>query len=219
MEPLKKILAEYNEKLKHITMWSDESKYNDEVSKINNTFFQALDKFDSLREAYEVIKSIPVTILTDMTENKYKKLFDYAAEKLSTKNLDSTVKFFSKSVDDLIGSMQNEWIKYITESTANVFDKLNILLMVSDDKKTIESLLYPIKSMRSWPITHSKYDKYKKSYDDAISRMNEIKFDSDIENFLNKIKDKTATLADLNTKILEWIDAENLRDKIKLLII
>ena len=48
--------------------------------------------------------------------------------------------------------------------------------------------------------------------------MQGMRFDDDIKIFLQKVSLRTATLADLTPQILEWINEENIADKISLSI-
>ena len=67
-------------------------------------------------------------------------------------------------------------------------------------------------------MTQKSIDSYMEARHKAEELLKEMRFDDEIEDFLIKVRDKKATLIDITPSILEWIQAENIADKVSLSI-
>ena len=114
--------------------------------------------------------------------------------------------------------MQSTWNIFSDNLTKETLDQLEIFWLVCNNRKEIRDIINSIKGIREWPLTEEKYKRYIQNIENANAQIKEVHFDEDIEVFLRKIKDRTATLLDLNDKILTWIRENNLNGNIMLAI-
>ena len=114
--------------------------------------------------------------------------------------------------------LQATWNIFSDSLTKETLDQLEIFWLVCNNRKEIRDIINSIKGIKEWPLTEEKYKRYVQNIENANAQIKEVHFDEDIEVFLRKIKDRTATLLDLNDKILTWIRENNLNGNIMLAI-
>ena len=75
-----------------------------------------------------------------------------------------------------------------------------------------------IESMHNWPVSKEMLQNYNNAKTQSELFLNETKFDQDIENFLMKMSERSATLSDLTPSIMSWLEKEKLVGRISLTI-
>ena len=188
---------------------------NQTIAKNNNTFFDAYKgSFLDAVKSYLIIK-------------KYYEEFDLSDELKSSYNfcVNNTLSIFSeqrvinpirykKSVDDLNKNLQTVWTEYIRLISDELKDSLNILRLVYSDKGEISKLIVALNKAEVWPIEEDNQQMYrlaKEKAEDILSKMN---YDTEIQIFLKKVRDKEATLFDLTDSVRKWLAEEGLENNI-----
>lgn len=82
----------------------------------------------------------------------------------------------------------------------------------------IRSCIIAFNKCEKWPLTQEIIDSYMEARQKADNLLKEMRFDDEIMDFLIKVRDKRATLIDITPSILEWIQSENIADKVSLSI-
>ena len=91
-------------------------------------------------------------------------------------------------------------------------------MLVHPAPMLVRGCITALNKCKEWPLTKDNIDSYKEARQKAEDLLKEMKFDDEIKVFLIKVRDKNATLTDLTPSILEWIQSENIADKVSLSI-
>ncbi len=188
------------------------------VVRKNNTFFDAYtNSFVQILKGYSICKRYNHVIFSDKVEAELKKLI---AESKGTfeKKIVTAPDRYRDRVKKLQVQIESEWKTQTDMNLAEIKDNLGILKLVSNEKQEIQRVLGFLNGFSDWPTD----EKVTNEFDEAALRAKEIlsqmKFDDDIANFLRKVKDRNASLLDLNDSIIAWIRKENLSSNIMLSI-
>ena len=125
---------------------------------------------------------------------------------------------FKQKSEIFIDSITREWGIYYKKSNSELIDGLNIIVLVHSTPAVVRSCIATFNKGEKWPLTQESIDSYKKARKKADGLLKEMKFDDEIRDFLIKVRDKRATLTDITPSILEWIQSENISDKVSLRI-
>lgn len=111
--------------------------------------------------------------------------------------------------------IKKEWARHYSFLVGSVMRTLQIIQRI--DPSPVAQCLIDIQSAAVWKNDDSEL-KHLKALNNALANSNiiieRLGLDQEITMFLAKISKKTATLNDLNDKILAWIQKENLGNRI-----
>lgn len=188
------------------------------VVRRNNTFFDAYTKhFIPIIKGYVICNRYNHVNFSDKTEKELEKLIEYSKFVFENKVVTAPDRYRDR-VKKLREQMEMEWKIQTDEFLAGIKEELGILKLVSNEKQEINRILQCMNNFSCWPIDENiskVFDEAKTKADDILSQM---EFDTEIADFLRKVKDKNASLLDLTDPIIAWIRKENLSANIMLSI-
>lgn len=109
--------------------------------------------------------------------------------------------------------IEAEWMIHFKLNYSKVIGTLNAV--INTNRIVIQKCIDEIQEGRPWKDLNS-LKTMQKGLLSAESIIDNLDLSNEIIGFLQKIKFGTATVADLNPRILEWIEKENLQNKIGL---
>ncbi|WP_019680699.1 hypothetical protein [Ruminococcus flavefaciens] len=190
---------------------------NANVAKRNSSFFDSLEKLTPTIQSYILSKKNFDFDVSDSLSIKIHDLMNYSKETFHNSkavNPDS----FRKKCDSFIVEITTEWLEYYKKAHHELLSGLNIMIPVHSNPMIVRNCVANIKKCEKWPLTVDAVNSYLNAKQQANELLMEMHFDDDIKLFLQKVTLRTATLADLTPQILEWINTENIADKISLSI-
>ena len=189
-----------------------------ERAKANNTFFDVYNSFLlPTLTAYTIVKQNTDYTFPQEAVNKLKECLDYVTKTLDSKQVLNVSTFRVNSVYAR-DKISEAWIAHANEITRGILDDLGVFKLVSDNKLEIVRLSTAIKGISTWPVTKKQFDDCTLALEVARNLLKTMKFDSEIETFLRKVRDKQATLQDLSDPIIKWIRDNNFEGSIQLSI-
>lgn len=190
-------------------------KRNSDIAKINSMFFDSLEKLiPSIRSYILVKRNFDFMFQTDTAE-LLQYLIDYSNNVFNNKVV-SNLKTFKNKSDEFVNKAEKEWETFCKEKNSELVSGLNIIVLVYRDPNVVKCCINALNKCEKWPLTQGVIDLYDKAYKQADVLLNEMHFDDEIRDFLIKVRDKNATLADITPPIMDWIRAENISDKVSL---
>ena len=201
--------------LQNIALLKGEEAQKSESAKNNNIFFTAFSEYTKLIRSYAIIKKFEGYTFSAQDLIDIKEITKQVREIFDTKQVYSPIQL-QNSIKKLNEKLQLSWQLFSDNLTREILDQLEIFWLVCNNRKEIRDIINAIKAIKEWPVLDINYNKYCENLSKAHEQIQEIHFDDEIENFLRKIKDKTATLLDLDDKILTWIRENNLNGNIVL---
>ena len=190
---------------------------NANTAKRNSIFFDSYDKLTHSITSYILAKRNFGFVLQANTSASLKDLMNYSKTTLDNAKAVNPTPFKQKS-EIFIDSITREWGIYYKKSNSELIDGLNIIVLVHSTPAVVRSCIATFNKCEKWPLTQESIDSYKKARKKADGLLKEMKFDDEIRDFLIKVRDKRATLTDITPSILEWIQSENISDKVSLRI-
>ena len=190
---------------------------NANTAKRNSIFFDSYDKLTHSITSYILAKRNFGFVLQANTSDSLKDLMNYSKTTFDNAKAVNPTPFKQKS-EIFIDSITREWGIYYKKSNSELIDGLNIIVLVHSTPAVVRSCIATFNKCEKWPLTQESIDSYKKARKKADGLLKEMKFDDEIRDFLIKVRDKRATLTDITPSILEWIQSENISDKVSLRI-
>lgn len=190
---------------------------NANAAKRNTIFFDSFAKLAPSITSYVLVKkSFGFTLQSAMAED-LKEIMDYS--KVSFDNAKAVnPSNFKKSVEAFIDMISKEWEMFYKANNSELINGLNIIALVYPNPSVVRGSIAAINKCEKWPLTQEVVDSYMKAKQKADDLLKEMKFDDEIKDFLVKVRDRKATLTDITPSILEWIQSENIADKVSLSI-
>lgn len=188
---------------------------NQNIAKNNNTFFDAyLNSFLVALKSYKIIcKYYSDYVLSSDLKSALELCENNTCNTFSEKKVINPIRY-KKSVEELNKKMQEAWTEYIKISSEELKDNLSIIRLVYSEKAEISKLLVALNRVTAWPIDEQTIIEYFMAKEKAIELLDNMKFDSEIQSFLRKVRDKEATLYDLTEPVRKWLVDEGLEQNI-----
>ena len=215
MNDFRKKMNDCSAKMKDISLLRGQSNEVDADARNRNTFFDSFNKFTSLMCSFYLTKNFPEFKISDELHNNLKYCWNSINEIFKTEKVNNPVTFrnmVNKSCEDT----EKEWKDFVSSLDVEVLDMLEIFSQVCNNKREILDIINGIKSLNTWPLNENIILKYTNRKKQGEKKISDIHFDSEIEDFLRKVKDKRANLLDLTPTILEWIKDNDLGKNISL---
>lgn len=190
-------------------------KRNSDIAKINSMFFDSLEKLIPSIRSYILVKRNFNFVFQTNTAEILQYLIDYSNNVFNNKVVSNPKTFKNKS-DEFVNKAEKEWETFCKEKNSELVSGLNIIVLVYRDPAVVKCCINALNKCEKWPLTQGIIDLYNKAHQQGDVLLNEMHFDDEIRDFLIKVRDKNATLADITPPIMDWIRAENIADKVSL---
>ena len=190
---------------------------NANTAKRNNIFFDSLAKLTPSVTSFILAKKNFGFSLQSNTAAGLHDLMNYAKTTFTNEKAVNPVPFKQK-VDAFVEAIAKEWEIFYKANNSELINGLNIIVLVHPTPIIVRSCITAFNKCEKWPLTQESIDSYKVARQKADDLLKEMKFDDEIRDFLIKVRDRKATLTDITPSILEWIQAENIADKVSLSI-
>ena len=190
---------------------------NANTAKRNNTFFDSLAKLTPSVTSFILAKKNFGFSLQSNTAAGLHDLMNYAKTTFTNEKAVNPVPFKQK-VDAFVEAIAKEWEIFYKANNSELINGLNIIVLMHPTPIIVRSCITAFNKCEKWPLTQESIDSYKVARQKADDLLKEMKFDDEIRDFLVKVRDRKATLTDITPSILEWIQAENIADKVSLSI-
>lgn len=190
---------------------------NANTAKRNNTFFDSLAKLTPSVTSFILAKKNFGFLLQSNTAAGLHDLMNYAKTTFTNEKAVNPVPFKQK-VDAFVEAIAKEWEIFYKANNSELINGLNIVVLVHPTPIIVRSCITAFNKCEKWPLTQESIDSYKVARQKADDLLKEMKFDDEIRDFLVKVRDRKATLTDITPSILEWIQSENIADKVSLSI-
>lgn len=188
------------------------------VVRRNNTFFDAYVKyFVPIIKGYVICHRYKHANFSEKTEKELEKLIDYSKNAFEKKVV-TAPKQYRDRVKKLQEHMEMEWKTQTDMYLAGIKEELGILKLVSNEKQEINRILQHMNNFSLWPTDENTSEVFNDAKLKAEEILSQMEFDTEIADFLRKVKDRSASLLDLTDPIIAWIRKENLSSNIMLSI-
>ncbi len=188
---------------------------NQNTARKNSTFFDAYDIFMKNFQSFLVVRELFGFTLSESTTLSLNSILQTTKETLHSQNVINPSRYKNK-VDGFVSDIREEWLQFITQRSADLKGELEIIKQVSTEKSKIEVLLRRMKACQQWPVTRETAVSYTAAVHEAKTMFGDMKFDSHISEFLQKVNAHEATLMDLTPDVMEWLTKEGLDKKVYL---
>lgn len=188
---------------------------NQSIAKNNNTFFDAyVNSFLVTLKGYKTICKYfdDFTISTDL-RMAFDTCENTTCNTFIEKKVINPIRY-KKSTEELNKKMQEAWTEYIKIASEDLKDNLSIIRLVYTEKAEISKLIVALNRVAIWPVDEQVIKEYFMAKEKAVELLNDMKFDSEIQLFLRKVRDKEATLFDLTEPVRKWLIEEGLEKNI-----
>ncbi len=190
---------------------------NQNTAKKNNTFFDSYGEFMKSLQSVVVVRKVFGFSLSETTAILLNEILQITEETFKNQKVINPSGYYNK-VRNLISELSAEWNQYIVQQSAELKGELEIVKQVSTEKSKIDTLLRRMRACQQWPVTNETAISYTAAVHEAKDLFGDMKFDSHISEFLQKVNTHEATLMDLTPDVMEWLKNEGLDRKVFLTI-
>lgn len=190
---------------------------NESAARRNSSFFDSLEKLTPTVQSYILAKKNFNFDTSEALSLKLHDIMNYSKETFSNSkavNPDS----FRKKCDSFISEIMIEWETFFKKDHHELLSGLSIIIPVHSNPMIVKNCVANIKKCEKWPLTLDSVSSCLNAKKMANELIEGMRLDDDIKLFLQKVSSRTATLADITPQIMEWINSENISDKIALSI-
>ena len=190
---------------------------NESAARRNSSFFDSLEKLTPTVQSYILAKKNFNFDTSEALSLKLHDIMNYSKETFSNSkavNPDS----FRKKCDLFISEIMIEWETFFKKDHHELLSGLSIIIPVHSNPMIVKNCVANIKKCEKWPLTLDSVSSCLNAKKMANELIEGMRLDDDIKLFLQKVSSRTATLADITPQIMEWINSENISDKIALSI-
>lgn len=190
---------------------------NAAAAKRNSIFFDSFEKLTPSVISYILAKKNFGFTLRENTSALLQELMNYSKTTFdNAKAVNPSV--FKQKTESFIEAISKEWEISYKATNGELISGLNIIVLVHPTPTIVRSCITILNKCEKWPLTQESVDSYKEAHNKAEILLEEMRFDDEIREFLIKVRDKKATLTDITPSILEWIQSEDIADKVSLSI-
>lgn len=118
------------------------------------------------------------------------------------------------SFKQLSGEMKKEWSKQYASLSSATLSTLDAVKGI--DSENVEKCVQKIKNANTWECSIKTYKTMFEGIGDAELLIDKLGLDDEIIEFLQKTNSGTATLKNMNDKVLNWLRNENMENKIRI---
>lgn len=111
-------------------------------------------------------------------------------------------------------SIKNEWSKRYSDLTSSTSNMLKVISGI--DSEHVSKCLEGIDKGKNWTTSIDDFKLMNQSLADANDLIAGLDLDQQIIDFLLKIRNGKATVADLDEKVLKWLKTESLDKRVRL---
>lgn len=115
---------------------------------------------------------------------------------------------------DINGALVDEWKAYHAGKTSSIKEILSIARNLSGSEATL--LITDINAAANWSASVNDVIRMTEALDEANELIGKLELNDAIVEFLKKMIDHRASLEDLTSEVLEWVEKESLKKRIKL---
>ena len=190
---------------------------NSAAAKRNSIFFDSFEKLTLSVISYILAKKNFSFTLKENTSAVLWELMNYSKNTFDNAKAVNPSAFKQKT-ESFIEAISKEWEIFYKAENGELINGLNIIVLVHPTPSVVRGCITVLNKCEKWPLTQESVDSYKKAHNKAEVLLEEMRFDDEIREFLIKVRDKKATLTDITPSILEWIQSEDIADKVSLSI-
>ena len=190
---------------------------NAAAAKQNSTFFDSFAKLTPSIISYILAKRYFSFTLKENTSAVLRELMNYSKTSFDNAKAVNSSDFKQKA-ESFIEAISKEWEIFYKAQNGELINGLNIIVLVHSTPSVVRGCITVLNKCEKWPLTQESVDSYKEAHNKAEILLEEMRFDDEIREFLIKVRDKKATLTDITPSILEWIQSEDIADKVSLSI-
>lgn len=190
---------------------------NANAAKRNTSFFDSLEKFTPFVISFILARKSFGFTLQSSTDTALHELMNYSKMTFDNAKAINPSPFKQKS-EVFIDTVSKEWETFYNANNSELIKELNIIVLVHSSPAAVKGCINALNRCEKFPLTQDRIDSYKEARQKADTLLKEMRFDDEIKDFLIKVRDKRATLTDITPSILEWLQSENITDKVSLSI-
>ena len=200
-------------------VFDNKQKENDNANtaKRNSTFFDSFAKLTPSITSFILVKKNFGFSLKSNTANDLHELMNYSKTTFINAKAVNPGPFKQKA-DAFVETISKEWETFYKANNSELINGLNIIVLVHPTPNIVRSCITVLNRCEKWPLTQESITLYNEACQKAEDLLKEMRFDEEIREFLIKVRDRKATLTDITPSILEWIQSENIADKVSLSI-
>ncbi|MBO9128579.1 hypothetical protein [Bacillus sp. 165] len=110
-----------------------------------------------------------------------------------------------------------KWTDYATKKSQEVIRGLNSVKQVAGSVDDINTIIRVLESLANkWPISESNITQFSKHLFQAKEKLMSLNTTPEVQQFLNRVANNEATIADITSEVMEWLRDNNFLNNLKI---
>lgn len=127
---------------------------------------------------------------------------------------EGSTSFLSKESKNTYVQINEYWKQFYQEKTSGILSLLDTVKEIIEDKQKTQYTINKIKKGFLWNTEENNLMLMRTGLKEASIILNKLELDDNIVAFIKLVGDGSATLANLTKEIIDWIQRENLSEKL-----
>lgn len=103
-------------------------------------------------------------------------------------------------------SLEQEWYTFAKKESEDAMNTLTNVVRVIGQNNEIDQIIKSLKALVSkWPISGQNVQHFQQQCNNAKLKLSDLNASPSVQNFLERVNHKQATLADLTPEVVEWL--------------
>ena len=203
------------QEVKQFALNAAAAKRNDEQKKIDQKFSDVIKRVSAL--VAHIVGATKKTSFrcSDELNSKLKELLQDSKDMTKTGAVRGDQVFvIKKTLDEINNEASLQWDEYYAGETKSIEELLGLARNIAGSD--VGSLLMDIRSGKDWKSNDTSFEKMMIGISNAKNLITKLDLQDNIVQFLKKMMNQEATLADLDEDVMEWISREGIKSKIKI---
>lgn len=112
---------------------------------------------------------------------------------------------------------QMKWSDYATKNSKEVIRGLNSIKQVVNSSNDIDNIIQDLESLANkWPISEKDINQFSRYLNQAKEKLMNLNTTPVVQQFLDRVANNEATIADLNLEVMEWLGDNNFLNNLKI---
>lgn len=182
-----------------------------------SAFSQKIRTFISTTDAIEQSQfNIPARLTQEQKDNLVQAVSDagMACKDLSLDK--SHIVAINAAIDPYIAMVGMTWKSGISDEVNDVKSYLSVIMQLLDNKKEAENIIKMLDADVNDAPSQATVNRMELNIKKAHQIANDFQLTPEVRSFLEKVKIRRATFADVTPEVLEWITVNHLKAKLKI---
>ncbi|MBE6023506.1 MAG: hypothetical protein E7231_09765 [Cellulosilyticum sp.] len=194
---------------------------NDKILQLHSKLKQidALEK--DIQGKMSSLENHGIQVELEININRYMAILSEIERQFSVETYDipdaSPLRDIERGLSTQVKAMDEKWKNHVTQYSSNLISSLKTVQKISSDTMKISKVTLDLEKLKKASFEGQKsFEQLKLLMNEGQDIISRVGLNDEINGFLKKVANSTASMEDISLEVLEWIKKHEVASKIKL---